>query len=156
MAPDQMQKRLEQLRGSLPIEGPGARGIERMARNHRCDRLRALTYAGVSPTTAARRIYSEPRRDGSSPFAIKQGNRFEADLFCDGAQKLVELYLKHGRLRLKTLTVAVEGPSPDSVKARVGNKSISATLATADHLARIELPQEVTLEDGQSIEVEIL
>ncbi len=63
--------------------------------------------------------------------------------------------VKHGRLRLKTLAVDVDGRTPDSVTALVGDKSILATLKFTDHLARIELSEEVTLDVGQSITVKL-
>jgi hypothetical protein len=63
--------------------------------------------------------------------------------------------VKHGRLRLKTLAVDIEGRTPSSVKAIVGDESISATLEITDPLARIELTEEVTLNVGQSLEVEL-
>jgi hypothetical protein len=63
--------------------------------------------------------------------------------------------IKHGRLRLKTLAVAVEEPAPGSVEATEGDRSISATLRVTDGLARIELAREVTLEAGQSLAVKL-
>ncbi len=63
--------------------------------------------------------------------------------------------VKYGRLRLKTLRVAVEGRTPDSVKAIKGGKNILATLEIMDGLAKIELTEEVTLDTGQSVEVKL-
>jgi hypothetical protein len=63
--------------------------------------------------------------------------------------------IKHGRLRLKTLAVSVEGRTPDSVRAAEGDTSIAATVDIMDGFARIELAQEVTLDAGQSLAVEL-
>jgi hypothetical protein len=63
--------------------------------------------------------------------------------------------VKHGRLRLKTLGVAVDGQAPSSVAAMMGDKSIAATLQVTDQLARIELTQQITLDTGQSITVKL-
>ena len=63
--------------------------------------------------------------------------------------------VKHGRLRLKTLGVAVGERTPNSVQATKGDKLIPASLKIIDGFARIELTQEVTLDEGQSVEVEL-
>ena len=43
-----VQQRLERLRGGLPSEEPGARGIERVARDPQCFKLKALTIVGIT------------------------------------------------------------------------------------------------------------
>ncbi len=62
--------------------------------------------------------------------------------------------VKHGRLRLKTVTVAVEKLTPSAVRATAGGKDVPTTLKVEDGFARIELEREVTLAEGQSLEVE--
>ncbi len=89
---------LKRVRGSLPQEAPGARGLERLARNPACLRLGVLTLAGVSPATVAREAYGKPAKEGQSPFAIGIGNQFESTLFKDGAQRFLDLYRTAGRL----------------------------------------------------------
>jgi hypothetical protein len=86
------------LRGTIPSRGPGACGLERMARNPACRRLRALTMVGTTPAEAMRSVYGEDPREGQSPFAIARGNAFEAGLFAHGAARLLALYREHGRL----------------------------------------------------------
>ncbi|MBN1911874.1 MAG: hypothetical protein JW818_19185 [Pirellulales bacterium] len=61
--------------------------------------------------------------------------------------------VKHGRLRLKTLALAVEQFTPTSVRATAGNKNLPASLTITQGRAQIELAQEVVLEVGQSVEV---
>src|SRR5262245_29344467 len=99
--------RLARLRGTLPSEEPGARAIERVARNPACRRLRALTMVGVTPATAAARLYGEAAREGQSPFALTTGNRFERELFADGAAKLLTLYREAGQLAADETRVVI-------------------------------------------------
>ncbi len=61
---DDSHETLARLRGALPPEEPGARGLERMARNPSCKELKALTMVGITPATAASEIYGEPAREG--------------------------------------------------------------------------------------------
>jgi hypothetical protein len=95
---DKTVLRAARLRGSLPAESLGARGLERVARNPDCTRLRALTLASVTPATAARDVYGEAQPEGQSPFALSAGNRFERALLQDGFERLLRLYQDKGRL----------------------------------------------------------
>lgn len=104
---DQTALRVGRLRGRLAAEAPGARGLERLARNPSCDRLRALTLAGITPATAAAEVYEEPAPEGQSPFALGAGNRFEQQLFDDGAARFLALYREAGRLGPAEETVAM-------------------------------------------------
>jgi hypothetical protein len=99
--------RLARLRGRLPAEEPGARGLERVARNPACQRLRALTMVGVTPATAVSEAYGDPPREGQSPFALAAGNRFERYLFENGAARLLDLYRTNGRLTSDECKVAI-------------------------------------------------
>jgi hypothetical protein len=102
-----VEKRLERLRGSLSAEEPGARGIERIARNPECTRLRAITIAGITPKTAAERIYGEKTQQGQSPFALAIGNSFERGLIKDGAAALLKLLRDGGRLTIAECKVVI-------------------------------------------------
>jgi len=93
-----MEMRVSRLRGSREAEEPGARGIERVARNPECLRLRAVTIAGITPATAATAILGMPDREGQSPFALTLGQRFERRLIENGAANLLSLYRDRGRL----------------------------------------------------------
>ena len=99
--------RIAALRGSLGPEEPGARGLERVARNPECMRLRALTIVGITPATAANRIYGEPAREEQSPFALALGNQFERSLFNNSAARSIQLYRDAGRLTTKECKVAI-------------------------------------------------
>jgi hypothetical protein len=102
-----VNQRLERLRGSLSAEEPGARGIERIARNPECTRLRALTIAGITPKTAVERIYGEQTQQGQSPFALAIGNAFEHGLIKYGAAALLKLLREAGRLTTRECKVVV-------------------------------------------------
>lgn len=99
--------RLERLRGSLEPEEPGARGLERVARNPECGLLTALTIAGTTPATAAESAFGELAEEGQSPFALAMGNRFEKYRFENGAQRLLELYRRQGRLNSSETKVVI-------------------------------------------------
>jgi hypothetical protein len=71
---DNVTERIARLRGRLNAEEPGARGLERVARNPGCQRLRALTIAGVSPATAVGEVTVDLAREGQSPFALNFGS----------------------------------------------------------------------------------
>jgi hypothetical protein len=70
-------------------------------------RLRALTIVGITPATAAAKIYQEPAREGQSPFALGQGNQFEKNLFDNSAARLIQLFRDAGRLSVNECKVAV-------------------------------------------------
>jgi hypothetical protein len=95
---DPAHDRTQRLRGSLAAEEPGARGLERVARNPGCERLRSLTIANIKPATAVEKVYGEVPEEGQSPFALSAGNLFEELLYENGAQRLLELYRRQGRL----------------------------------------------------------
>lgn len=95
---DATSLRLARLRGRLAPESPGARGLERLARNPSCTRLQALTLAGITPGTAMKEVYGTPAPEGQSPFALGVGNRFEQQLFEQEGARLVTLYREAGRL----------------------------------------------------------
>lgn len=94
------ESRIARLRGALFAEEPGARGIERMARNLSCEKIKAITVAGIKPSTAVEKIFKEPSEEGISPFALSAGNKFEQTLFENGAAAILKLYRDAGRLGL--------------------------------------------------------
>ena len=60
---------MDGLRGHLPPEEPGARGIEHWAHNTDCQRLSALLFTNISPVTALTQIYQ--LSDHCAPSALK-------------------------------------------------------------------------------------
>lgn len=104
--------RLARLRGAHEPEEPGARGIERVARNPDCLRLRAVTIAGLTPATAAK-ILGVPANEGQSPFALAMGQRFERRLLENGAANLFALYRERGLLNVhEAKIIAVDELAP--------------------------------------------
>lgn len=125
-----VDQRLARLRGNLPQEEPGARGIERIARNPECTRLRALTIAGISPKTAAESVYGEPTQKGQSPFALAIGNAFEQGLIKEGAAALLKLLRDAGRLTTAECKVVI---IPDLVPG------VGATVVARRHAETLRL-----------------
>jgi hypothetical protein len=70
-------------------------------------RLRALTIVGITPASAAEKIYQEPAREGQSPFALGLGTQFEKNLFDNAAANLLQLYRDAGRLQVDECKVVV-------------------------------------------------
>lgn len=128
-----MEARVARLRGARDAEEPGARGIERVARNPECLRLRAVTIAGITPATAAHQILGMPDREGQSPFALTLGQRFERRLVENGAANLLTLYRDRGRLTVadaKIVNVEDLAPGP-SLRARRRRESETRRLLEA-------------------------
>jgi hypothetical protein len=113
---------LARLRGAHEAEEPGARGIERVARNPDCLRLRALTIAGFTPASATM-ILGVPPNEGQSPFALAMGQRFEKRMLENGAANLFTLYRDKNLLSAhEAKIVAVDdlapGSSPKALRRR--------------------------------------
>lgn len=103
---------LARLRGAHEPEEPGARGIERVARNPDCLRLRALTVAGFTPASAAE-ILGVPPHEGQSPFALAVGQRFEKRMLENGAANLFALYRDRGLLAVnEAKIIAIDDFAP--------------------------------------------
>jgi hypothetical protein len=117
-----IDERLARLRGSRALEEPGARGIERVARNPDCLRLRALTIAGIKPTTAAE-IMGGENKEGQSPFALVLGQRFEKSLIENGAANLFTLYSQQGLLGpTEAKIVSISDFAPGTSPAELGKR----------------------------------
>jgi hypothetical protein len=92
------EARTARLRGAREAQEPGARGIERVARNPDCLRLRALTIAGITPATAAHEIMGMEDREAQSPFALVIAQQFERHLLANGGANLFTLYTQQNVL----------------------------------------------------------
>jgi hypothetical protein len=75
-----MSEQAEAHRGALPHERPDARAMERLARNPKCTRLRAMIAAGVSPATLAEQVLNISPAEGQSPLALAAGETFDRQL----------------------------------------------------------------------------
>lgn len=111
--------RLARLRGGLPAVEVGARGIESVARNLGCTRLRAIIISGLTPSEVIKTILgSEP--DIMSPFAMTVTQAYERRLLGNGGSSLLTAYREKGLLaqaEVKITSVADMAPG-DSVLAR--------------------------------------
>jgi hypothetical protein len=115
----EIEDRVSRLRGSIEAAEPGARGIERVARNPDCLRLRAVTIAGMTPAQALK-VMGRPDREGQSPFAMLLGQQFERFLLRNGAANLFAVYRKENILtQAEAKIVSVEDLAPGtSIAAR--------------------------------------
>lgn len=87
--------RLHQLRGGLAPVEVGARGIESVARNADCTRLRAIVIAGLTPNEVIKHILGEVP-DAMSPFAMTLTQAFERRLLSNAAGSLLTAYREKG------------------------------------------------------------
>ena len=124
--------RIRRLRGDLDPEEPGARGIERVARNPGCLRLRATTIAGITPATATK-LLGFADREGQSPFALALGQQFERRMLQNGAADVLALYRNAGRLSItESKVVNLEEMAPGaSLSARRRRESETHRLLRA-------------------------
>lgn len=112
-------QRLARLRGGLDAIEVGARGIESLARNASCTRLRAIVIAGLTPTEIVRRVYGLVP-DAMSPFAMIVSQRYVARILDNAGASLLTAYREKGVLtqsEAKIADVADQGTG-DSPLAR--------------------------------------
>lgn len=112
-----------QLRGSLPFEQIGARGILKATFNPECLRLQTLTTLGISTATAADKIYGEPNPEKASPFALAIGTKFESTVFANEAERFINLYREANYLtssNIQVIDIAKQFPghSPEMMQQR--------------------------------------
>ena len=104
--------RLARLRGGIAAVEVGARGIESVARNASCTRLRAIVLTGLTPTEVNKRVFHiEP--DSMSPFAMSLSQAYERRLLENGGTSLLTAYREKGRLapnEVKISSVADHAP----------------------------------------------
>lgn len=109
-----IQERVARLRGTVEASEPGTRGIERVARNPECLRLRTMTIVGMTPAQGLH-VMGRPDREGQSPFALVLGQRFERILLKNGAANLFTLYRTENYLsEVEAKIVSVEELAPGS------------------------------------------
>jgi len=83
--------RLARLRGGLAAVEVGARGIESVARNTGCIRLRAIVIAGLTPTEVIKHVFGM-QPDIMSPFAMTLSQAYERRLLDNGGSSLLTAY----------------------------------------------------------------
>lgn len=89
--------RLHRLRGGIDPVEVGARGIESVARNVDCTRLRAIVIAGLTPNQILQRTLGEVP-DAMSPFAMTLTQAFERRLLSNAGGSLLTAYREKGFL----------------------------------------------------------
>lgn len=111
--------RLAYLRGGLVAVEVGARGIESIARNIDCTRLRAIVIAGLTPGIVAKEIFGAVP-DAMSPFAMTLSQGFERRLMANAGASLLTAYREKDLLtqaEAKIASVSDQAPG-DSAYAR--------------------------------------
>ena len=112
--------RLAHLRGGLPAVEVGARGIEGLARNTACTRLRAIVISGLTPSEVIEKVFHEAG-DAMSPFAMTLSQSFQRRLLGNGGSSLLTAYREKGLLTQTEVKItSVEDMAPgDTAMARV-------------------------------------
>ena len=104
--------RLARLRGGLTAVEVGARGLEGVARNTACTRLRAIVIAGLTPSEVIEKVFNEPG-DAMSPFAITLSQAFERRMLDNGGSSLLTGYREKGLLTQTEVKItSVEDMAP--------------------------------------------
>lgn len=104
--------RLAHLRGGLDAVEVGARGIESVARNAPCTRLRAIVITGLTPSAVLKSVFrAEP--DTMSPFAMIVSQAYERRLLGNGGSSLLTAYRDKGLLTQTEVKItSVEDMAP--------------------------------------------
>lgn len=111
--------RLSRLRGGLQAVEVGARGIESVARNAGCTRLRAIVISGLTPAEVVKHVFRS-EADIMSPFAMTLSQAYERRLLENGGASLLTAYREKGHLapsEVKISSVADVAPG-DGLLAR--------------------------------------
>ena len=71
----------------------------------------------------------------------------------EGASWKAELEVKYGRLRVKTVALALVGKAPSSVKVKAGGKRVESRLEVKDGKVVIALLADAVIGTGQKLEI---
>jgi hypothetical protein len=126
--------RLVRLRGGLAAVEVGARGIESVARNTACTRLRAIVIAGLTPNEVIKAVFNA-EGDAMSPFAMTLTQNFERRLLGNGGSSLLTAYREKGLLAPDEVKItSVEDMAPgDRPMARSRRVSETQRLLDLKH-----------------------
>ncbi len=133
--------RLARLRGGLSAVEVGARGIESVARNLGCTRLRAIIISGLTPTEVIKTIFgAEP--DIMLPFAMTVTLAYERRLLGNGGSSLLTAYREKGLLAQDEVKItSIEDLAPgDSVLARSRRVTETQRLIDMKHAGDLRAP----------------
>lgn len=112
----------------------GARGIESVARNAGCFRLRAIVISGLTPTEVIKHVF-RGKPDAMSPFAMTLSQAYERRLLENGGASLLTAYREKGLLtpgEAKISSVADHAPG-DGVLARQRREQETRRLLDMKH-----------------------
>jgi hypothetical protein len=123
--------RLARLRGGLAAVEVGARGIESVARNTACTRLRAIVIAGLTPSEVIKSVFNA-EADAMSPFAMTLTQAFERRLLGNGGSSLLTAYREKGLLAPSEVKItSVEDMAPGD-KPMARGRRVSETQRLLD------------------------
>lgn len=126
--------RLARLRGGIEAVEVGARGIESVARNPTCTRLRAIVIAGLTPSEVIKSVFNAAP-DAMSPFAMVMTQAFQRRLLGNGGSSLLTAYRDKGLLAQAEVKItSVEDMAPgDTPLARIRRASETQRLIDLKH-----------------------
>lgn len=123
--------RLARLRGGLGAVEVGARGIESVARNTACTRLRAIVITGLTPSEVIQKVFHE-QGDAMSPFAMTLSQAFERRLLGNGGSSLLTAYREKGLLTPTEVKITSVGDMAPGDSAVARTRRVSETLRLLD------------------------
>lgn len=123
--------RLARLRGGLDAVEVGARGIESVARNTACTRLRAIVIAGLTPSVVIEKVFNAVG-DAMSPFAMTLTQAFERRLLDNGGSSLLTAYREKGLLDPTEVKIASVADVAPGDKPLARNRRVSETQRLLD------------------------
>jgi hypothetical protein len=90
-----------------------------------------------------------------APFTAAEGWGSYSQKIADGTMR-ADLAVKYGKVPLRTMSLVVpEGKAPATVSATLGGKALSASVRENDGALEVAFDPEVTVEAGQTLEVEL-
>jgi hypothetical protein len=123
--------RLARLRGGLAAVEVGARGIESIARNTACIRLRAIVTAGLTPSEVIEKVfYAEA--EAMSPFAMTLTQNFERRVLGNGGSSLLTAYREKGLLAPTEVKISSVGDVAPGDRPMARSRRVSETQRLLD------------------------
>jgi hypothetical protein len=123
--------RLARLRGGLAAVEVGARGIESLARNPACTRLRAIVTAGLTPSEVVKKVFNA-EGDAMSPFAMTLTQNFERRLLGNGGSSLLTAYREKDLLAPTEVKITSVEDVAHGERPMARSRRVSETLRLLD------------------------
>jgi non-lysosomal glucosylceramidase len=116
-----------------------------------------IAISGFEYDGPERRIGFAPRltpENFKAPFTAAEGWGSYSQKIADGTMR-ADLAVKYGKVPLRTMSLVVpEGKAPATVSATLGGKALSTSVRENDGALEVAFDPEVTVEAGQTLEVE--